>query len=124
MGMDIRDQDQDQDDVAGPAQPPLTTAQAREMTAGLREATDGVRRSVAVLAAQTRATRTPPVSGSLSGTAAGSRAATRSTASAAPRRTGSWTSPAPSPPSPSAPRRLAAELITRQLATLAQNGPY
>ncbi|MEU6011509.1 hypothetical protein [Streptomyces sp. NPDC047453] len=46
--------DQDQDDVAEPARPPLTAAQAREMTAGLREAMDDVRRSVAVLAARVR----------------------------------------------------------------------
>ncbi|MFI1169617.1 hypothetical protein ACH4UM_40260 [Streptomyces sp. NPDC020801] len=44
----------DQDDVAEPARPPLTAAQAREMTAGLREAMDDVRRSVAVLAARVR----------------------------------------------------------------------
>ncbi|MFE4177484.1 hypothetical protein ACFRR7_36520 [Streptomyces sp. NPDC056909] len=44
--------DQDQDDVAEPARPPLTAARAREMTAGLREAMDDVRRSVAVLAAR------------------------------------------------------------------------
>ncbi|MER5781323.1 hypothetical protein ABT104_06275 [Streptomyces mobaraensis] len=46
--------DEDQEHVAEPAQPPLTTAQAREMTAGLREAMDDVRRSVAVLAARVR----------------------------------------------------------------------
>jgi hypothetical protein len=46
--------DQDQDDVAEPARPPLSAAQAREMTAGLREAMDDVRRSVAVLAARVR----------------------------------------------------------------------
>ncbi|MFD9286103.1 hypothetical protein ACFWD7_54780 [Streptomyces mirabilis] len=44
--------DQDQDDVAEPARPPLSAGQAREMTAGLREAMDDVRRSVAVLAAR------------------------------------------------------------------------
>ncbi|MFF1285723.1 hypothetical protein [Streptomyces sp. NPDC058299] len=46
--------DHDQDDVAGPARQPLTVAQARKMTAGLREAMDDVRRSVAVLTAQVR----------------------------------------------------------------------
>jgi hypothetical protein len=44
----------DQDDIAEPARPPLTTAQAREMTAGLSEAMDDVRRSVAVLTARVR----------------------------------------------------------------------
>lgn len=43
--------DQDQDVVAGP---PLSAAQAREVTAGLRAAMDGVRRSVALLAARVR----------------------------------------------------------------------
>ncbi|MCX5346112.1 hypothetical protein [Streptomyces atratus] len=46
--------DQDQDDVAGPTRPLLTIVQAREVTAGLREAMDDVRRSVAVLAARVR----------------------------------------------------------------------
>ncbi|WJY43300.1 hypothetical protein QT196_39290 (plasmid) [Streptomyces sp. P9-2B-2] len=46
--------DRDQDDLAEPARPALTAAQAREMTAGLREAVDDVRRSVAVLAARVR----------------------------------------------------------------------
>jgi hypothetical protein len=46
--------DQDQGDVAKPARPPLSAARAREMTAGLREAMDDVRRSVAVLAARVR----------------------------------------------------------------------
>jgi hypothetical protein len=49
------EQDQDQDHVAEPARPPLDAASAREMTAGLREAMDAVRRSVAVLAARVRA---------------------------------------------------------------------
>ncbi|MFB6677426.1 hypothetical protein ACFCWG_34475 [Streptomyces sp. NPDC056390] len=40
--------------MAGPARPPLTTAQAREATAGLRAAMDDVRRSVAVVAAKVR----------------------------------------------------------------------
>ncbi|MFJ4569075.1 hypothetical protein ACIP4U_36565 [Streptomyces caelestis] len=46
--------EQDQGDVAEPARPPLSAAQARAMTAGLREAMDDVRRSVAVLAARVR----------------------------------------------------------------------
>ncbi|EST17884.1 hypothetical protein [Streptomyces roseochromogenus] len=46
--------DHDQDDVAEPAQPPLTTTQAREVTTRLREAMDDVRRSMAVLAARVR----------------------------------------------------------------------
>ncbi|WP_079076593.1 hypothetical protein [Streptomyces europaeiscabiei] len=46
--------DQDQDDVAEPARPPLSAVQAREMTAGLREAMDDLRRSAAVLAARVR----------------------------------------------------------------------
>ncbi|MFJ2847680.1 hypothetical protein ACIPD2_39630 [Streptomyces griseofuscus] len=46
--------DEDQEHVAEPARPPLTAARAREMTAGLREAMDDVRRSVAVLAARVR----------------------------------------------------------------------
>ncbi|MER5359017.1 hypothetical protein [Streptomyces sp. NPDC002785] len=46
---------EDQDDVAEPARPTLTTTQARDMTAGLRAAMDDVRRSVAVLAARVRA---------------------------------------------------------------------
>ncbi|MGW1819332.1 hypothetical protein ACWCQM_37980 [Streptomyces sp. NPDC002125] len=47
--------DQDQDDVVEPARPPLTAEQAREVTAGLREAMDDVRRTVALLAARVRA---------------------------------------------------------------------
>ncbi|MFC9131888.1 hypothetical protein ACFT4A_34335 [Streptomyces sp. NPDC057099] len=46
--------DHGQDDVAEPARPPLSAAQAREMTAGLREAIDDVRRSLAVLADRVR----------------------------------------------------------------------
>ncbi|MFJ4577429.1 hypothetical protein ACIP4W_39985 [Streptomyces sp. NPDC088846] len=46
--------DQDQDGVAEPVRPPLTAAQAREVTAGLREAMNDVRRTVAVLAARVR----------------------------------------------------------------------
>ncbi|MFD7781339.1 hypothetical protein [Streptomyces sp. NPDC059753] len=44
----------DQDGVVEPARPPLTAARAREVTAGLREAMDDVRRSVATLAARVR----------------------------------------------------------------------
>ncbi|WP_435611373.1 hypothetical protein [Streptomyces sp. C10-9-1] len=50
----VGEHDQDQEHGAEPARPPLTTAQAREMTAGLREAMDDVRRSVAVLAVRVR----------------------------------------------------------------------
>ena len=45
---------EDQDDFVEPARPPLSAEQAREVTAGLREAMDYVRRSVAVLAARVR----------------------------------------------------------------------
>ncbi|MFH8873641.1 hypothetical protein [Streptomyces griseus] len=48
------EQHEDQEHGAEPARPPLTVARAREMTAGLREAMDDVRRSVAVLAARVR----------------------------------------------------------------------
>ncbi|SCF89946.1 hypothetical protein GA0115259_1044411, partial [Streptomyces sp. MnatMP-M17] len=48
------EQHEDQEHVAEPARTPLSTAQAREMTVGLREAMDDVRRSVAVLAARVR----------------------------------------------------------------------
>ncbi|MEV6123113.1 hypothetical protein AB0M23_21805 [Streptomyces sp. NPDC052077] len=48
------DQHEDQEHGAEPVRPPLTAARAREMTAGLREAMDDVRRSVAVLAARVR----------------------------------------------------------------------
>jgi len=41
-------------DVAEPVRQPITAATARETTAGLREAMDDVRRSVAVLAARGR----------------------------------------------------------------------
>ncbi|WP_225840482.1 hypothetical protein [Streptomyces sp. NK08204] len=50
----VGEQHEDQEHGAEPAGPPLTTAQAREMTAGLREAMDDVRRSVAALAARVR----------------------------------------------------------------------
>ncbi|MGW6247888.1 hypothetical protein [Streptomyces roseolus] len=46
--------DEDQEHGAEPARPPLTEARAREITAGLHEAMDDVRRSVAVLAARVR----------------------------------------------------------------------
>ncbi|MFF9432065.1 hypothetical protein [Streptomyces sp. NPDC014746] len=44
--------DEDQEHGADPTRPPLTAARAREMTAGLREAMDDIRRSVTVLAAR------------------------------------------------------------------------
>ncbi|WP_328491325.1 hypothetical protein OHS59_00180 [Streptomyces sp. NBC_00414] len=43
---------EEQEHVAEPARPPLTAARARDMTTGLREAMDDIRRSVAVLAAR------------------------------------------------------------------------
>ncbi|MFB7595225.1 hypothetical protein [Streptomyces sp. NPDC056160] len=46
------EQHEDQEYGAEPARPLPTEARAREMTAGLREAMDDVRRSVAVLAAR------------------------------------------------------------------------
>ncbi|MFG2887607.1 hypothetical protein ACGFYV_35910 [Streptomyces sp. NPDC048297] len=48
------EQHEDQEHGAEPARPPLSETRAREMTAGLREAMDDVRRSVAVLAARVR----------------------------------------------------------------------
>ncbi|WP_240002934.1 hypothetical protein [Streptomyces sp. OspMP-M45] len=51
----VGEDNEDQEHGAEPARPPLTVARAREMTAGLREAMDNVRRSVAVLAARVRA---------------------------------------------------------------------
>ncbi|MEU5971932.1 hypothetical protein [Streptomyces globisporus] len=48
----VGEQHEDQEHGAEPARPPLSVARAREMTAGLREAMDDVRRSVAVLAAR------------------------------------------------------------------------
>lgn len=45
---------EDQEHGVEPARLPLTADRAREMTAGLREAMDDVRRSVAVLAARVR----------------------------------------------------------------------
>ncbi|MEU7160381.1 hypothetical protein [Streptomyces chrestomyceticus] len=50
----VGEQHEDQEHGAEPARPPLTAARAREITAGLREAMDDVRRSVAVLAARVR----------------------------------------------------------------------
>ncbi|WPO76179.1 hypothetical protein [Streptomyces sp. KN37] len=50
----VGEHNEDQEHGVEPARPPLATAQAREMTAGLREAMDDVRRSVAVLAARVR----------------------------------------------------------------------
>ncbi|MFD4833239.1 hypothetical protein ACFWPV_25780 [Streptomyces uncialis] len=79
----------DRDDVAEPARPPLSTTQAREMTAGLREAMDDVRRTVAVLAARVWLL--------LGHSSWESYCDAESSASAAPRRTGSSTSPAPWP---------------------------
>ncbi|MCP9213406.1 hypothetical protein [Streptomyces cucumeris] len=57
----VGEHDEDQEHVAEPARPPLTAARAREMTAGLREAMDHVRRSVAVLAARVRDAHTARV---------------------------------------------------------------
>ncbi|WP_216725871.1 hypothetical protein [Streptomyces sp. NRRL S-31] len=48
------ERDQDRGDAAEPVRAPLTADRAREVTAGLREAMDGVRRSVAALAARVR----------------------------------------------------------------------
>lgn len=50
----VGEHDEDQEHGVEPARPPLTAARAREMTAGLRDAMDDVRRSVAVLAARVR----------------------------------------------------------------------
>lgn len=50
----VGEYDEDREHGVEPARPPLTAARAREMTAGLREAMDDVRRSVAVLAARVR----------------------------------------------------------------------
>ncbi|MGW5401395.1 hypothetical protein [Streptomyces sp. NPDC003952] len=50
----VGEHNEDQEHGVEPARPPLTAARAREMTAGLREAMDDVRRSVAVLAARVR----------------------------------------------------------------------
>ncbi|WP_331763882.1 hypothetical protein [Streptomyces cyaneofuscatus] len=47
----VGEQTEDQEHGAA-ARPPLSEARAREMTAGLREVMDDVRRSVAVLAAR------------------------------------------------------------------------
>lgn len=50
----VGEDNEDQEHAVEPARPPLSAARAREMTAGLREAMDDVRRSVAVLAARVR----------------------------------------------------------------------
>jgi hypothetical protein len=50
----VGEQHEDQEHGTEPARPPLSETRAREMTAGLREAMDDVRRSVAVLAARVR----------------------------------------------------------------------
>jgi hypothetical protein len=50
----VGEHNEGQEHGAEPARPPLTAARAREMTAGLGEAMDDVRRSVAVLAARVR----------------------------------------------------------------------
>ncbi|WP_158071112.1 hypothetical protein [Streptomyces sp. CB03234] len=47
-------QDQNEDSVTRPERPPLSAAQAREETAGLREAIKDVRRSEAAFAALLR----------------------------------------------------------------------
>ncbi|MGY1503759.1 hypothetical protein ACW4TU_45620 (plasmid) [Streptomyces sp. QTS52] len=57
----VGEHNKDQEHVAEPARPPLTAARAREMTAGLLEAMDDVRRSVAVLAARVRDAHTARV---------------------------------------------------------------
>lgn len=51
----------DQGDIAEAARSPLTAEQAREVTAGLREAMDDVRRTVSVLASWVRAAHTAHV---------------------------------------------------------------
>ncbi|MGW2841882.1 hypothetical protein ACWCWD_29355 [Streptomyces sp. NPDC001493] len=63
---------EDQEHSVEPAQPPLTVARAREMTAGLREAMDDVQRSVALLAALVRAAHAARVWAPL-GSSSGSR---------------------------------------------------
>ncbi len=50
----VAEDNEDQEHGVEPARPPLSEARAQEMTAGLREAMDAVRRSVAVLAARVR----------------------------------------------------------------------
>ncbi|WP_204357769.1 MULTISPECIES: hypothetical protein [unclassified Streptomyces] len=54
-------QDQGQDVVAEPRRQPLTAEQARAVTAGLLEAMEDVRRTVAVLAARVRDAHTARV---------------------------------------------------------------
>ncbi|MFI5945591.1 hypothetical protein ACIBCB_35840 [Streptomyces uncialis] len=57
----MREDNEDQEQGAEPARPPLTADRAREMTAGLRAAMDDVRRTVAVLAARVHAAHTARV---------------------------------------------------------------
>ncbi|MEU9646354.1 hypothetical protein [Streptomyces sp. NPDC048188] len=58
---DVGEDNEDQEHGVEPARPPLSEARAREMTAGLRDAMDDVRPSVAVLAARVRAAHTARV---------------------------------------------------------------
>lgn len=106
---------EDQEHGAEPARPPLTAEQAGEVTAGLREAMDDVRRSVAVLAARVRDAHAARVWMPLGHSSWESYCAAEFGISIAPRRTGCSTSPAPSPRSttPPAPGRLARETATR-----------
>ncbi|WP_435059761.1 hypothetical protein [Streptomyces sp. bgisy060] len=57
----VGEHNEDQEHAVEPARPPITAEQAREITAGLREAMDDVRRSVAVLAARVRDAHTARV---------------------------------------------------------------
>ncbi|WP_260334505.1 hypothetical protein [Streptomyces beigongshangae] len=50
----VGEDNKDQEHSVEPARPPLSEVRARELAAGLREAMDDVRRSVAVLAARVR----------------------------------------------------------------------
>lgn len=52
----VGEDNEDQGDIAGPVPVPLDAARARVITAGLREAMDDARRTVAVLAARCRRT--------------------------------------------------------------------
>ncbi|MEU1791990.1 hypothetical protein ABZ553_40180 [Streptomyces sparsogenes] len=92
--MGTGDQDHGQDDVVEPARPPLSVTRAREMTAGLREAMDDVRRSVAVLAARVRDAHAARVWLPL-GHGSWEAYCAADSASAARRRTGCSASPAP-----------------------------
>lgn len=110
--------DQDQDDVADPARAAAHRSPRRgddgRAARGDGGVTSGVPRRCSPPGS---ATRTPPGCGFLRGTPRGSRTARRITASAARRRSGSRTSPAPWPRptkrSPPAPRRLAREAPAR-----------